>query len=157
MTTLIRWNPIREAAAMQNAMDRLFNDSWRPSWRNWNETAEGEQIDGYILPLDAYETDNAYTIVASLPGVTPEQIDVKLHEDVLTIQAEVPAPGDEKSHALLQERQYGRLSRSVRLPQPVDFGAAQANYHDGVLTLTLPKTEQAQPRIIPVKANGHKN
>lgn len=157
MTTVIRWNPFRELAAMQNAMDRFFNDTRRPIWRTWNPVREGEQPDAYTLPLDVYETDSAYTLVASLSGVTADQIDVKLHEDVLTIQAEIPAPGAENTRALLQERFYGRYTRSIRLPQAVDFGAAEATYHEGVLTLALPKAAEAQPRIIPVKTNGHSN
>jgi HSP20 family protein len=146
MSTIIRWNPIREMAAMQSAMDRLFEDSWRNARPAFN---------GNALALDVYETDADYTIVAALPGLNADDIHISVHEGVLTIGAEVAEHEvDENTRVLLQERAFGKFSRSVNLPQPVANDGVEASYENGVLTLVLPKTPEAQPRQIPVKVNG---
>lgn len=144
MTTMIRWNPVREMMAMQNAFDRQFNENWRTVRAN---------VDAQ-LPVNVYENDNAYVLVASLPGVGAENININWHDDVVTIAAELPQPAFEgenvKTH--IAERSYGKVSRSLRLSRPVDTDAVEAVYENGVLTLTLPKTAEAQPRVIPVRS-----
>ena len=145
MSTIVRWNPFREMAAMQSALDRMFEDSWRTTGFSFNGS----------LPLDVNETDQAYTVTAALPGLNVDQIDIKLHNDTLTISAEYPKPEvPEGTRVLIQERPFGSLSRSINLPQQVDQKSVEANYHDGLLTLTLPKSPEAQPRTIPVKADA---
>lgn len=146
MSTIIRWNPIRELAAMQSAMDRIFDESWRDA---------SPDFTGSSLPVDVVESDTAYTVVANLPGVNADEIDINLHENVLTVGVEIARnelPENERS--LVQERFYGKLSRSFRLPQPVDSDGVEASYDNGVLTLTLPKVAEVQPRRIAVKTNG---
>jgi HSP20 family protein len=145
MATVVRWNPIREMAAMQSAMDRLFEDTWRNTRSNFN---------GNALALDVHETDAAYTIFAALPGLDPDHINVNLHDGVLTISAELPEPTvEENVRVLLRERIYGKFSRSITLPQAVDIDNVEAAYENGVLALTLPKTPEAQPRTIPIRTS----
>ncbi|MBZ0302010.1 MAG: Hsp20/alpha crystallin family protein [Anaerolineae bacterium] len=145
MSTIVRWNPFREMAAMQSALDRMFDDSWRTSGLTFN---------GSLL-LDVLETDEAYTVVASIPGVEPDQFNIKLHHDALTISADLPRlEVPEGTRVLLQERPFGTISRSISLPAPVNANAVEANYQSGLLTLTLPKSPEAQPRSIPVKSSG---
>jgi HSP20 family protein len=149
MSTIVRWNPIREMAAMQSAFDRLFDETWRGA----RPTFAGNE-----MALDVYETAQNYTLIATLPGLNPDDIRVNMHDDVLTISAEVAAPKQEEgSRVLLQERAFGKFTRSVRLPQPVNLDSVEAAYEHGILTLTLPKAPEAQPRAIPVRAlgNGH--
>lgn len=149
MTTMIRWNPFREVAAMQREMDRLFDQNWRtarPATRN------------HALALDAYETDTAYVVFTALPGVNPDAINVSIEDNVLTISGEVAQPTFEEAanaRSLLLERSYGKFSRSIRIGAPVDADKVEAAYENGLLKLTLPKTPEAQPRLIPVK-NGTK-
>ncbi|MAS36368.1 MAG: heat-shock protein Hsp20 [Anaerolineaceae bacterium] len=146
MSTVVRWNPFREMAAMQSALDRMFEDSWQSTGYGFNAS----------LPLDVQETDQAYTVVAAVPGLDSDQIQIKLHRDTLTISAEWPKPEvPEGTRVLIQERAFGTRSRSINLPQPIDSDNVEATYHNGLLTLTLPKSPEAQPRTIPVKANGH--
>lgn len=151
MSTIVRWNPIREMAAMQNAMDRLFEDTWR---------SVRPSVAGSGLALDVYETDAKYTIFTSIAGVDPNQISVSLDDDILTISGEVPQPVfEEKENArvLLFERTYGKFARSVRLGVPVDAEQIEAAYENGVLKLSISKAPQAQPKVIPVRvANGNK-
>ncbi|MBI5668677.1 MAG: Hsp20/alpha crystallin family protein [Chloroflexi bacterium] len=151
---MIRWNPLREMAAMQSMMDRMFNETWR----NMNWSGESE-MGGFNLPLDVHETDKEYTVTTDLPGVSADNIHVKFQDGMLLIEAELPERTVQKEgeRSLLKERRYGKFSRSVRLPQAVNVNNVEATFQDGVLTLTLPKAEEVQPRLIPVKTgNGKK-
>ncbi|MBL8153117.1 MAG: Hsp20/alpha crystallin family protein [Anaerolineae bacterium] len=148
MNTIVRWNPFREMAAMQSAMDRLFDESWR----GVRPTAAGN-----TLALDVFETDQAYVLFTTLPGVDPQDLHVSMEDDVLTITGEVPQPAfDDKDNArtLMLERSYGKFTRSVRVGMPVDSDKIEAAYENGVLRLTLPKTPQAQPKVIPVRVGA---
>ncbi len=146
MTTIVRWNPVREMSAAQSAFDRFFEDRW--------SGVRGAEKRG--IAVDVHETAGAYRIVAPLPGVAADGVNISLHEDVLTISAELPqfaAPED--ARVLLLERSFGKVSRSLRLPQAVAADQIEAVLENGVLVLTLPKTPEAQPRVIPVRAaNG---
>ena len=146
MTTVVRWNPVREMVAMQSALDQLFDNGWR-----------GTRVDVGTLPLDVHESDQNYTISAAIPGVNADAVNLSFHDGVLTIAGEVPQATHENSRALMLERNYGKFQRSIRLPQTVDASAIDANIENGVLTLTLPKTPEAQPRQIPVKTVFHSN
>lgn len=146
MSTIIRWNPLREMATMQNAMDRLFDETWRTIQPNGTRN---------FLALDVHETDTNFTVVANLPGLNAEQIDVTYHNDVLTISANIPQiEMPENARILLQERGSGQFSRSITLSQPVEVDNIETTYDNGVLTLTLPKSAEAQPRRIQVKRQG---
>jgi len=149
MANITRWNPMREMATMQNALDRLFDDTWR-TWSGVDESVMGGN-----LALDVQEDDNSYTVTTALPGVDSDNINIRLHNDMLTIEGEIPEKEVEKDgkRSLLKERYYGRYSRSIRLPQPVNRDQVDASFDNGVLTLTLPKSPEAQPKTIQVKAN----
>jgi HSP20 family protein len=148
MTTITRWNPMREMAAMQSALDRVFDETWR-NFRTFNGSADKS------LALDVYETANAYIIQVALPGTTPENVNVSLHEGVLTISGQIAQSTPENSRALMLERAYGQFTRSIRLPAPINSDQTEAVFENGVLSLTLPKTPEAQPHQIPVRlGNG---
>lgn len=148
MSTLVRWNPLREMAAVQNAMDRWFDEAWR----NVRPTFAGS-----ALSLDVMETADSYTVKADLPGLDSDKINVSVHEGTLTISAEIAQPEvDENVRVLLQERPFGQFSRSINLPQPVVGDKVEASYDDGVLTLVLPKVPEVQPRSIAIKAGKKK-
>ncbi len=152
MANIVRWNPVREMDAMQNAMDRLFDETWR-NWQPFYSAESGANA----LALDVHENDNSYVVTTALPGVQPENVNIKLHNDLLTIEGEIPQQTTENARSLMQERFYGRFSRTIRLPQPVNRDAVEAVFENGVLTLTLPKSPEAQPKTIPVKVNGKKS
>lgn len=150
-----RWNPIREMMALNNAFDRMFEDSWQQV-RNTNSMTN--------LALDVHETESGYQVVAAVPGVKADDLQINLHDNVLTITGETRNERnqtDEKSgRTLMMERSYGKFSRSIRLPQPIQGDQIEATLNEGVLTLTLPKTPEVQPRQIPVRAttsNGTQN
>jgi HSP20 family protein len=153
---ITRWNPFREMANMQSTFDRFFDD-WRPFFNDWRPF--NEEMRGNLLSIDVDENDNQYTVTTELPGVKSENINVRQDGDYLLIEADIPEETTEKEEKrwLIKERRSGHFSRRIRLPQNVNFEKAEAMYHDGVLTLTLPKAENTIPRQIPVKTgNGSK-
>jgi HSP20 family protein len=107
---------------------------------------------GYAtLPLDVAETENEFVIKAALPGVKPDDVQITVQGDTLTIRGESKAEEEKKGeHWHIRERRFGAFQRSVTLATPVDPDRAQAQYEHGVLTLTLPKSEAAKPRQIKV-------
>jgi HSP20 family protein len=139
-----RWAPFRDAVTLREAMDRLFEDTWVPSSRRQEE---GERA--YRLPLDAYVTPDEIVIVANMPGVKPEDVEITLEGDTLTIKGERPAPMENVDY-VLRERQFGRFQRTLNINIPVDAGKAEAKYENGLLILTVPKAEASKPRTIQV-------
>lgn len=147
--TLVRWNPFREVAAMQRMMDRLMDETWNNVQPVFNASA---------LALDVHESADNYVVSAVLPGITPDKIDITFNDRTLTISAEIPQPEiPEGVRVLMNERIYGKFSRSVSLATPVDSDKIAAEYVNGVLTLTLPKAESAKPRQIPVRTTISSN
>jgi len=144
--TITRGNPWREMRTLREAMDELLAESFvRPSQR---------QIEGgerrWRLPLDVYTTPEEIVIVASLPGLNSEDVDVSIDGDQLTIRGELRPPLENVDY-LFQERAYGPFSRTLTLNVPVDTDQAEAVFENGVLTLTLPKAEESKPKTIEVK------
>jgi len=145
-----RWDPFREAISLRDAMNSLLQESFvRPG----NGMATGGAT---ALPLDVSETEHEYTVRASLPGIKPDDVQVTVHGDTLTIRGESKAEEEKKGENwLLRERRSGSFQRSVTLASPVDADKAQAQYDHGVLTLRLPKAESARPKQI--KVGGQAN
>ena len=104
------------------------------------------------LPLDVHETSDELVVTATLPGLKPEDIDITIQGDVLRIQGETKPEGDVKDEQFhRRERHYGRFYRELALPVSVKSDAVQARFEHGILTLHLPKTEEAKPRRIQVQ------
>ena len=102
------------------------------------------------FPLDIKDADEAYEFSALLPGVSAEELNIQIQNDVVSISGELKYERDEKGNYLLQERPAGKFSRSIELPDPVDASKVEAHLTNGVLTLRLPKAEEARPRSIKV-------
>ncbi len=143
--TLHRWDPIREVTSLRDAMDRLFQESFvLPSA---GATAAGAGRFG----MDLAETENAFVVKAELPGVKPEDVQVTVQGATLTIRGQSAADDEQKgTYWHLRERRAGTVQRSVTLPMPVNADQAQAQFEHGILTLTLPKAEEARPKQIKV-------
>jgi HSP20 family protein len=102
------------------------------------------------LPLDVYTTPEEIVIVASLPGLTPDEVDITIDGDRLAIRGALRPPLENVDY-LFQERPYGPLSRTLTLNVPISADEAEAVFENGVLMLTLPKAEESKPRTIEVK------
>src|SRR5579884_3418221 len=150
MPMLTQYNPLRDTVPLFSAMDQLFRDSFvRPF--AWAPTAG--------VPIDVEETPEAYQITASLPGWKPEDVNVTVQENTLTISGEYkPEPEAEQPDTVwhLRERQMGSFRRTLTFAAPVDPDQAQATYEYGILTLTLPKAESARPKVIKLGTSGQK-
>jgi HSP20 family protein len=104
--------------------------------------------------LEVREEPSAYVIHADVPGVRKEDLQLSLHDDVLTLSGERKQEKEVKEGEVFRsERAYGRFQRAVSVPKPVDAAKVTAAYKDGVLTITLPKTDAAKPRTIDISAN----
>ena len=135
------WDPRNDALSLRDAMSRLFENSFVT-------TGLGPQAG---VALDVVETAEAFVIKASLPGCEKDRINVSFENDTLTIQAELNGGvANEKGRYLVRERFAGKVSRSMSLPLRVDAERANAEYVDGVLTLTLPKSETVKARSIQI-------
>lgn len=148
MTTLMRWNPYREMLTMRNAMDQMLDDSFR---RVLGETSRPEMP--LTIPIDMFERNGDLVIRTDLPGLSAEDIDIRIEDDMLTIRGEFETEHEEeRENVHFQERQFGKFQRAVKLPSRVDPDQAEAMFEEGVLKLTLPKTEMATPKRISVKS-----
>jgi HSP20 family protein len=130
-------------------MNRLFEESfWRP-FGEW--TGEGESA--LSVPIDAFESDGKLIVRASLPGVDPEDVDISVSGNTLTIKGEYEDEEEkEQGDFRLRERRYGAFHRAVALPQNVDADKIEASAKDGVLRIAIPRTEESKPKRISVKA-----
>ncbi len=145
--SITRWEPFKDLMTLREAMDRLFEDSFVRTGPRWVASGEAR----YELPLDVYVTDEELVILASVPGMDPDDVDITIEGDSLTIRGEVAGPMENVDY-IAQERPFGAFQRSLRLNIPVDTDKADASFERGVLKLTLPKSEEAKPRTIKVKA-----
>jgi len=147
MTQLTRWEPFRDLVSLREAMDRLFEESVvRPGGAALAPRAVG------ALAVDVYETDEDVVVKTSVPGVDPEELDISITGDTLTIKGETRAEEEvEEENYVYRERRYGAFSRSMTIPSSVKADEADAEFEDGVLTLRLPKAEEVKPKTIKVK------
>jgi HSP20 family protein len=145
-TTMRRYDPLRDVASLQSEMDRLFRGAF-----GGNAPATA----GAFAPaLDVEENEDGFTLYFELPGVAAEDVDITLEENVLTISGERSFYTDKQADGFRRvERSFGRFHRAVRLPDRVDADRVQAGYRDGLLTITVPKAEEAKPRRIEVRAS----
>ena len=143
----MRWSPYQEMMSLRQAMDRLFDDSFVRGAR----TLPGD-VGAGLLPLDVYQTDNDVVIKATIPGIAPEEVDISITGDTVTIKGEQKEETEVKDEDyMLKERRYGSFSRSVSIPVSVKSDKADATFDNGVLKLTLPKAEEIRPKQIKIK------
>ena len=148
--SLTRWDPLREMSSLRQAMNRLFDESLvRPEW-----TGEEPRANVFV-PLDVYETADHLVVTAPMPGVQPDEVDITVQDNVLTIRGEFRREEeDEGTTYHHRERAYGSFARTIRLPNNVEAGEIEATFEEGVLTLRAPKREEAKSRKIEVKTSS---
>lgn len=150
MTRIVRWDPFRDMLAVRTQMDRIMDEWLKES--NGTENSENGQST-MRLPLDVSENENNFVVKASVPGINPEDLEINFNDNMLTIQGETKEERvNENERYHLRERRFGRFVRSMTLPVAVNADAIDAQYDNGVLTLTLPKAEETKPRKINVRS-----
>lgn len=143
---LVRWDPFREMMTLRNAMDRMFEDSMVRRYQDVSESGEG------YLPLDVYQTENDFVVRASMPGAKPEEVDISLTGDTLTIKGEHKEEQEIKEQNYARkEIRYGSFNRSIVMPTQIQSDKVEATFDNGILTLTLPKAEAVKPKQIKIK------
>ncbi len=148
MTLIRRPAPLSELVSFRDAMDRLFDERFfRPMW-----IASGER---QAAPaLDVYTTPEAVIAKVALPGVKPEDVDVTVGDDVVTISGAFKEERETTDAGYIhKELSQGKFSRSFSLPTAIRADAAKAEFKDGLLTLTLPKTEEVKPTHVKVEVS----
>lgn len=145
MTHLVRWEPFAEFGSLRRAMDRLFED-YAPA-----STARAEAAE-LTFPVDVSETGGEVIVKAVLPGIKPEDVQLTVNEGVLTLRGESRSEtSEEKENFYRREIRYGSFARSLPLPARVDQEKAEAEFKDGVLTVHLPRAQDALPKSIKIK------
>lgn len=144
---IIRWDPLQEATALQDRINRLFEDAF-PRCRE----SEGERSSTNRIPVvDVYETENALVLDAEIPGVRKEEVTVEIREQRLTIRGERRRnPVLQDDQYIRRERYFGGFQRTFNLPYAVNPDAVRARFKDGVLIVELPKPEAEKNRKIRV-------
>lgn len=150
MTQLVRWEPFRDLVSLREAMDRLFEESVVRPRAGWI-TPRGAEA----LAVDMYETDEDIIVKSAIPGIDPDELDISITGDTLTVKGETKVEEDvEEESYICRERCYGAFSRTLTIPVQVVADEAEAEFKDGILTLTLPKAEEVKPKSIKIRAEG---
>ena len=111
---------------------------------------QGDPRHNFAIPMDVESREDAFVINALLPGIKPEDVDIQIEGETVTIQGEIKLEEDEKASWLLRERPRGSFSRSLELPTGLDAENAKASFENGILTLHIPKSPEARPKTIKV-------
>ena len=143
---IVRWEPFRDLLTTQREFDRLFKEAFSPmsgetevSTRSW------------APPVDIYETEDAIVLKAELPGIDPKDVEVRVEDNTLYLKGERNFEKDVKEQNYHRvERSYGSFARSFSLPNSISAEKVKAEYKDGLLTLTMPKREEAKPKTIKI-------
>ncbi|MGB7845766.1 MAG: Hsp20/alpha crystallin family protein [Candidatus Acidiferrum sp.] len=146
--TLTPFHPFRSTSAVQDQINRLFNEAFdRPS--------DEANLTPWAPAVDIFETENALVVKADLPDVKPEELDIRVENNILTIRGERKFEKQVNENNYLRvERSYGAFSRSFSLANTVNAEAIKADYKNGVLTLSIPKREEAKPKQIKVNVES---
>jgi len=144
MRTIARWEPFRGVTTLQDQINRLFNETFE-------RKGEESSLSAWAPAVDIYETEQELVVKADLPDVDPKDLDIRVENNLLTIRGERKFEKKVSEENYLRvERSYGSFARSFTLANTVNSEAIKADYQNGVLTLTIPKREEAKPKQIKV-------
>ena len=146
--TFNRWEPFRGATTLQEQVNRLLGNVLERS-------AEESNLTSWAPAVDIYETEHELVVKADLPEIDPKDLDIRVENNILTIRGERKFEKKVNEENYLRvERAYGAFSRSFSLANTVNAEAIKADYQNGVLTLTIPKREEAKPKQIKVNVGA---
>lgn len=145
MSTITRWEPFRGLNTLQDQVNRLFEDTVNRGRSTQSDLA------AWAPTVDIYEAENDLVVKADLPGLDEKDIDVRVENNTLTIRGERKFEKEvNEDNYLRVERTYGAFTRSFSLPNTVNTEAIHAEYHNGVLTVRLPKREETKPKQVKI-------
>ena len=145
---LVRWNPWSDLFSLHNQMDQLFQSAMP-------ETESRNGVEHFSLPVDIRQSESAFTIEASVPGFDPENVEVTFEDGVLSIKGTYNEERENgRDGYVRRERRTGSVYRQIGLPAEVRADEISAAFHNGVLTVTVPRAAKAQPKRIPVSTGA---
>jgi HSP20 family protein len=149
MSMVERWDPFRDLMSIQNEINRLFG-------RTYGGAESGTGATGtWVPPLDVFESQDKYVVAVELPGIEPGDVEVSVEDSTMTIKGHreffYKDANDESFRRI--ERRYGQFTRTLTLPTTADVEKVDAKFDKGVLTIEVPKREEAKPRKITVNAS----
>ena len=149
---LVRWDPVREIDTLQGEMNRLFSTFFdTPTGRAGN----GGAARRWIPAMDLVETDDHFVLKADLPGMSENDVNIEVENNVLTVSGERKTELEDKHEGYYRlERSTGAFSRSLTLPEGVDAGAVTASFENGVLEVRIPKPEEVKPQKVQISVGG---
>jgi HSP20 family protein len=144
---IVRWEPFRDLVTTQESFNRLFNDTFG---RFLGEESRGTQT--WAPAVDIYENDQNLVLKAELPGFDPKDVEVRVEDGTLYLKGERKFESDVKQENFHRiERSYGSFTRTFSLPSSITVDNVTAEFKNGLLTLTLPKKEEAKPKTIKIQ------
>jgi len=143
MRTLVNLNPSAEYRAIEEVFDRLMGTSHRPS-----------QPPTSVLPIDISEHEGKLFVRAAVPGVDPSELEIQIERNVLTIRGESKSSSSSEEKVYRREVSYGAFSRSVRLPEGLNYEAVDAEFNNGLVTITLPRIPEEKPKSFKVNVRS---
>jgi len=143
---IVKWEPFRDLLTAQRDFDRLFRDTFSPLF---GETELSTR--SWAPPVDIYETDNDIVLKAELSGVDPKDVEVRVEDNNLYLKGERKFEKEVKEQNYHRvERSYGSFARSFSLPGSIAADKVKAEFKDGLLTITIPKREEAKPKTVKI-------
>jgi HSP20 family protein len=149
---LIRWEPVRELGTIQSEMNRLFNTFFETPAGGGNSSPA---LRRWVPAMDLVETDDEFVLRADLPGLSENDVNIELDDNVLTISGERKSEHEERKEGYYRvERSSGSFQRSLTLPEGVSADAIRAQFDKGVLEVRVPKPEERKPRKVAISVGG---
>ena len=144
---IVRWDAFDDMGTFRRSMDRVFDEFFAPRRRGQELTAQEWQP-----PIEMFETETAVVVRAALPNIDPKQVEITVTDDTLTLRGQTKHEAEQKARNYYRrEFRYGEFSRTLPLATEVKSAEATASYKDGVLEVTLPKSERVKPTSVKVQ------
>lgn len=151
LRTLVNIDPFVEFQRVAEMMDRAFGEQRQSTLASTNDPAT------FALPVDVYEHNDTFFVRAAVPGVSPEELDIQIENNILTIRGETKQEWEdqnENTRVYRREYRYGTFSRSIRLPENLNLENVDAEFKNGFVTISLPKKEEAKPKSLKVNVRN---
>jgi len=150
--------PVSPVFGMRDAVDRLLSEAFSPGMFNTLWPIGASETGRSLMPIDAFATEDEVVILAAIPGVNPDDIEITIEKNTVTVTGQVPNVADSEetkgANWYVHELAHGSFRRSLTLPIEVNAAEANATFDRGMLRLTVPKAEAAKPRQVRVQVNG---
>jgi len=148
---IVRWEPFRDVFSTQDRFNRLFNQTLSQMFGE-----ENGKLGTWSPAVDVFETDQNLVVKAELPGIDPKDVEIRVENNTLFLQGQRKFENEVKEENYHRiERSYGSFTRTFALPGSIDAEKVSADYKSGVLTLTLPKREEAKPKTIKINVSNN--